>query len=71
MVDSLLSAWKFRPDNFAIDGLNHPDPTGFFRTRVAVEQLLFDGGRNDRNLRPAPDRRGPPPSRRRGADGCT
>ena len=42
---SLLSARQFAAGNFALDALNHPDPIGFFRTSVGVEQLVFDGGR--------------------------
>jgi outer membrane protein TolC len=42
---SLLSSRQFAAANFAIDSLNHPDATGFFRTSVGVEQILFDGGR--------------------------
>jgi outer membrane protein len=42
---SLLSARRFAAPNFAIDALNHPNPIGFFRTSVGVEQVLFDGGR--------------------------
>jgi outer membrane protein len=45
VFSSLLSARRFTASNFAIDALNHPDPIGFFRTGVVVEQLLFDGGR--------------------------
>jgi outer membrane protein TolC len=45
VFSSLLSARQFAAKNFAIDALNHPDPIGFFRTTVGVEQLLFDGGR--------------------------
>ena len=45
VFSSLLSSRRFAANNFAIDALNHPDPIGFFRTGVAVEQLLFDGGR--------------------------
>jgi outer membrane protein TolC len=45
VFSSLLSSRQFAASNFAIDALNHPDPTGFFRTGVGVEQLLFDGGR--------------------------
>ncbi len=45
VFSSLLSARKFSQGNFAIDALNHPDPTGFFHGAVGVEQLLFDGGR--------------------------
>jgi len=44
VFSSLLSARQFAAANFAIDALNHPDPIGFFRTSVGVEQLLFDGG---------------------------
>lgn len=56
VFSSLLSARRFAANNFAIDALNHPDPIGFFRTSVAVEQVLFDGGRlnaaeNGANLR--------------------
>jgi outer membrane protein len=42
---SLLSSRQFAAPNFAIDALNHPDPIGFFRTTFAVEQLIYDGGR--------------------------
>ena len=42
---SLLSARQFGPANLALDALNHPDATGFFRASLGVEQLLFDGGR--------------------------
>ena len=45
VFSSLLSARRFGAENFAIDALNHPDPVGFFRGTVGVEQLLFDGGR--------------------------
>jgi outer membrane protein len=45
VFSSLLSARRFASTNFAIDALNHPDPIGFFRTSVGVEQLVFDGGR--------------------------
>jgi outer membrane protein len=42
---SLLAARQFAASNFAIDSLNHPDPIGFFKTTVGIEQLVFDGGR--------------------------
>jgi len=45
VFSSLLSAQRFGAENFAIDALNHPDPIGFFRGAVGVEQLIFDGGR--------------------------
>ena len=45
VFSSLLAAREFGQPNFAIDALNHPDPIGFFRTSIAVEQLVFDGGR--------------------------
>ncbi len=45
VFSSLLSARRFAADNLALDALNHPDPTGFFRTTVAADQVLFDGGR--------------------------
>ena len=45
VFSSLLSARQFGAQNFAIDALNHPDPIGFFRGAVGVEQLIFDGGR--------------------------
>jgi outer membrane protein len=45
VFSSLLSARQFAATNFAIDALNHPDPIGFFRTSVNVEQVLLDGGR--------------------------
>ena len=45
VFSSLLSARQFAAENFAIDALNHPDAIGSFRNSIAVEQLLFDGGR--------------------------
>jgi outer membrane protein len=45
VFSSLLSARHFAAQNFAIDALNHPHAIGFFRTTVAVEQNVFDGGR--------------------------
>jgi len=44
VFSSLLSARRFAAGNFAIDALNHPDPVGFFRAAVGLEQLVFDGG---------------------------
>jgi len=45
VFSSLLSARRFTAADFAIDALNHPDPIGFFRTSLVVEQSVFDGGR--------------------------
>src|SRR6266540_4340885 len=45
VFSSLLSTRQFAATNFAIDALNHPDPIGFFRASLGVEQVLFDGGR--------------------------
>lgn len=45
VFSSLLSARQFGAGNFAIEALNHPDATGFFHGAVAVDQVLFDGGR--------------------------
>jgi outer membrane protein len=45
VFSSLLSAREFTSANFAIDRLNHPDPTSFFRTTIGAEQLIYDGGR--------------------------
>ena len=45
VFSSLLAARQFSAANFAINALNHPDPISFFRTSIAVEQLVFDGGR--------------------------
>ena len=42
---SRLSARQFTAAGFAIDALNHPDPTGAFHTSVTLDQTLFDGGR--------------------------
>jgi outer membrane protein TolC len=44
VFSSLLSARQFASSNFAVDALNHPDPIGFFRTSIGVEQVLYDGG---------------------------
>ena len=45
VFSSLLSSRRFAASNFAIDALNHPDPTGFFRASVGLEQVIVDGGR--------------------------
>jgi outer membrane protein TolC len=45
VFSSLLSSRRFAASNFAIDALNHPDPIGFFRTSIGVEQVIVDGGR--------------------------
>jgi outer membrane protein TolC len=45
VFSSLLASRQFTAANFAIDALNHPDPTGFFRSSIGAEQLIFDGGR--------------------------
>ncbi len=45
VFSSLLSARQFGAQNFAIEALNHPDPLGFFHGAVAVDQVLYDGGR--------------------------
>jgi outer membrane protein TolC len=45
VFSSLLSSRQFAAANFAVDALNHPDPTGFFHTTFGVEQLIYDGGR--------------------------
>ena len=51
VFSSLLSSRQFAAANFAIDALNHPDPTGFFRSTISVGQVLYDGGgRRDRHL---------------------
>ena len=54
---SLLSSRQFTANNFAIDALNHPDAIGFFRNRIGVEQLLFDGGRQSSVIDSAQSRR--------------
>lgn len=45
VFSSLLASQQFTAANFAIDALNHPDSTGFFRSSIGAEQLIFDGGR--------------------------
>jgi outer membrane protein len=45
VFSSLLSARQFAAGNFAIDALNRPDAVGFFHGAVAVDQVVFDGGR--------------------------
>jgi outer membrane protein len=45
VFSSRLAARQFAATNFAIDALNHPDAVGFFRNSIAIEQMLFDGGR--------------------------
>jgi len=46
VFSSLLASRQFAAANFAIDFLNHPNPTGFFHASAGAEQLLFDGGRS-------------------------
>jgi outer membrane protein TolC len=45
VFSSLLASRQFTAAHFAIDALNHPDSTGFFRSSIGAEQLIFDGGR--------------------------
>jgi outer membrane protein len=45
VFSSLLSARQFAAGNFAIDALNQPDAVGFFHGAVAMDQVVFDGGR--------------------------
>jgi outer membrane protein TolC len=45
VFSSLLASRRFAAENFALDALNHPGAVGFSRTTVAIEQLVFDGGR--------------------------
>jgi len=45
VFSSLLAARQFGASNFAIPGLNRPEPLGFFQAALAVDQVLFDGGR--------------------------
>jgi outer membrane protein TolC len=42
---SILSARRFTASNFALDFLNHPPATSAFRTTIAADQVVFDGGR--------------------------
>lgn len=46
VFSSLLSGRRFAANNFAVDALNHPDAVGFFRTSLALDQVVFDGGRS-------------------------
>lgn len=42
---SILSSRRFSASNFALDFLNHPPATSAFRTTIAADQVVFDGGR--------------------------
>ncbi|MBI3401295.1 MAG: TolC family protein [Acidobacteria bacterium] len=53
VFSSLLSARKFGAANFAVDALNSPDPTGFFRGAFSIDQEIFDGGRTRASVRSA------------------
>jgi outer membrane protein TolC len=53
VFSSLLSARKFGAANFAIDALNSPDATGFFRGAFSIDQQIFDGGRTRASVRSA------------------
>lgn len=44
VFSSLLAARRFGAANFAVDALNQPEPVGFFRTSIGIDQMLFDGG---------------------------
>jgi outer membrane protein TolC len=57
VFSSLLASRQFGPQNFAIDALNHPDAMGFYRTSVALEQLIFDAGRQRSAVDSAKSRR--------------
>jgi outer membrane protein TolC len=57
VFSSLLSARKFGAANFAVDTLNSPDPTGFFRGAFSIDQQIFDGGRTRASVRSARLRR--------------
>jgi outer membrane protein TolC len=50
VFSSLLSSRQFTAANFAIDSLNQPSATGFFRGAVSVQQMLFDGGRTSASV---------------------
>lgn len=50
VFSSLLASRRFSGANFAIDALNHPPATGFFQARLAIDQLVFDGGRQSAAL---------------------
>jgi outer membrane protein TolC len=41
---SLLNARQFTVADFAVDRLNRPDARAAFTNRIAIRQLLFDGG---------------------------
>ena len=45
VFSSLLASRQFTAANLAGDGLNRPAALGFFRTSIALEQDIFDGGR--------------------------
>lgn len=53
VFSSLLSARRFSAANFAIDALNSPDATGFFRGAFSIEQQVFDGGRTRASIESA------------------
>ena len=50
---SQLAARQFTAGSFALDALNHPDPTSAFHTTIGLDQVLFDGGRTSAALRAA------------------
>lgn len=41
---TLLNAGRFASENFAIERLNQPDAQSAFTSRIAIRQLVFDGG---------------------------
>lgn len=47
---SLLSARRFTAADFAVSRLNSPDATNMFTTRLAIGQVVFDGGRTSGSI---------------------
>jgi outer membrane protein TolC len=50
VFSSLLASRQFTAANFAIDSLNSPEPTGFFHGAIALDQVIFDGGRTSASV---------------------
>jgi len=53
VFSSLLTQHQFTADNFQLGPLNRPDALNNFRSQLAVDQTIYDGGRTRQALRSA------------------
>ena len=53
VFSSLLTQHQFTADNFQLGPLNRPDALNNFQSQLAVDQLIYDGGRTRQAVRSA------------------